>query len=266
MEQNNKNTHKQKPKLFKGKTKYILLLLPAILLLTYTIALPLASQQIYIPLQANNVTPNEEQFINNNLITTLGDNIMVDSSLSFAGNMTVNGNSTLIGDLTISNAQNVTLGSPLVANGTMTITGDKIELGKPTNQGGLITILGNSTYPAVNIVKGNLILGNKTTQREVYFNVTNYYQFVNCSGGGVIGDYNNQSDDIPLLNSDIIRVYSGLIQIYSESPPSALANWIRIRINHDWCNITINVVLLGNINTEIHLWGAEEYSNDNYSG
>ncbi|MEM2144430.1 MAG: hypothetical protein QW279_03655, partial [Candidatus Jordarchaeaceae archaeon] len=264
MEQNNT---KNKQKLFKGKTKHILLLLPAILILTCILALPLVSgQQIYIPLQTNNVNPRGELPINGNLITTLGNTILIDNNLSFVGNMTINGNSTLNGNLDISNAQSVILGSPLIANGTMTITGDKIELGKPTNSGGLITILGNSTYPAVNMVKGNLILGNITTQREVYFNITNYYQFVNSSGGGVIGDYNNESDDIPLLNSDIIRVHSGLIQIYSASPPSALANWIRIRINHDWCNITMNVFLIGNINTEVHLWGNPSYSNDNYSG
>ena len=279
MEGNNRNgtAHRRKLRLFRNKTKHILLLLPAILILTCILALPLAlgqNQTLTIPMaygqiQANALPQTNSINSKGNILTlanpiTLGSTTSNGVSLTVDGSMTVTGDSILNGDLSISSAQQVILGSPLYANGTMTLTGDKIELGKPTSSGGSITIHGNIISPAVNTVKGNLTIGNTATGSEVYLNATNYYQYVNSFGGGVIGDYNNNSNDIPLLNNDIIRVYSGLIQIYSDNPPAPLTNWIRIRINHDWCNITMNIYL-GNLNTDIYLWGGHD-SKANYSG
>jgi hypothetical protein len=204
LEGNNRNntTHKRKLPLFRGKTKHILLLIPAILILTCILTLPLASGQnqtittplAYSQIQANalpqtNSINSKGDILTLANLTTLGSTTGSGIPLTIIGSMTVTGNSTLNGDLDISNAQKVILGSPLIANGTMTLTGDKIELGKPCKSGGTITILGNSIWPAENKANGTLYVGNKNTGSEVYFNITNYYQYVESHGGGYIGDW-----------------------------------------------------------------------------
>nr|MDO8082197.1 hypothetical protein [Candidatus Freyarchaeota archaeon] len=281
MEGNNRNNtaHRRKLRLFRGKTKHILLLIPAVLILTCILALPLASgqnQTLTIPLaygqiQAN-ALPQTNSINSKGDILTLANPITLGSTtnngvpLTVIGSMTVTGDSILNRDLDISNAQQVILGSPLYASGTMTLTGNTIELGKPCESGGTITIEGNSTWPAENKANGTLYVGNKNTGSEVYFNITNYYQYVESYGGGYIGDWNDQSNDIILPNSDIIRVYSGQIYIFSVEPPAPLTNWIKVWINHDWCNMTMNVLILGDIDTNINLWGNPSYSEENYNG
>jgi hypothetical protein len=267
---NNTTHHKAKTSLFKGRTKHILLALPAILILACILAIPLASNQfkVYALPQANGANPSGG-------ISAMGGTTQTTNNdgLSFLGNMTVNGNTTLTGNLSITNSQQVVLGSPLIANGLLNLTGSEIEEGKPTSTGGNITILGNSTSPAWNVVEGNFIVGNTTTGTdEAYFNVTNFYQYVNSTGGGFLGDYNNQSNVMTLPNNDVIRVTSGQVTIYSYQPNNVVilgglvtCESITIVINHNWANFTM-VTDLMTINTNVNLWGLSGYSNANYSG
>ncbi|MBS7250831.1 MAG: hypothetical protein KIH08_09645 [Candidatus Freyarchaeota archaeon] len=273
MEENNKNTpilDRRNRRLFRDRTKHNLIIIPVILILACLLALPLLSSiQATTPLNSNTINPysalsNAYPIGNTKLATLL--NSPASTSMSLTGNMTVTGNNTLNGVFSLSNAQQVVLGSPLYANGTMTITGDKIELGKTCTAGGNITILGNNTSPAINAVNGTLNVGNKNTGSEVYFNITKYYQYVESYGGGYIGDWNNQSEDLIILNNDAIRVYSGELYLYSESDEFPLTNWVSIQINRDWFNMSMNVLLLGNIYARVNLWGNPSYSKANYSG
>ena len=188
--------------------------------------------------------------------------------MSLTGSMTVTGDSILDGALTLTDAEQVILGSPLFSTGTMTLTGDKIELGKPCRAGGLITIQGTDASPAENIVNGTLNVGNINTGSEVYFNITNYYQYIESQGGGYIGDWNGRSNDFIVPNSAEIRVYSGELYIYGEDVPSpnplAPIYEIEIWINHDWFHIYINSLI--DVDDSVYLWGAGANAEENYSG
>ncbi|MGQ9720934.1 MAG: hypothetical protein ACUVXA_06375 [Candidatus Jordarchaeum sp.] len=278
MEGKNKYTprYKGKTKLFRGKTKHILILLPAILLLTCFLALPLTESQVQAiaPLHPNSINSNDILSnggisTNTKLTTTL--NSPSSGGMSLTGSMTVTGDSILNGNLTLSNAQQVILGSPLFATGTMTLTGDKIELGAPCKSGGSITILGNSTSPAVNTANGTLHVGNKNTGSEVYFNITNYYQYVESYGGGYIGDWNNQSNDLIIPNSNTIKVHSGELHILGVDIPISFMGLpltldLEVWINHDWLNMTMNVPFYGLVHISINLWGDPSWSKANYNG
>ncbi|MEM3593125.1 MAG: hypothetical protein QXS27_00185, partial [Candidatus Jordarchaeaceae archaeon] len=255
-----------------GKTKRIIIIIPAILLLACFLALPLLSSiQATTPLNSNTINPystlsNGYPTSNTKLATLL--NSPANPSMSLTGNMTVTGNNTLNGNLSLTNAQQVVLGSPLYANGTMTLTGDKIELGKTCTAGGNITILGNTTSPAINAVNGTLNVGNKNTGSEVYFNITKYYQYVESQGGGYIGDWNNQSNDLVVPNSNAIRVKSGELYLYGEDVPSpnplAPIYSIKIWIDHNWFNIYIDSII--DVDDSVYLWGTGANAKENYSG
>nr|MDO8077593.1 hypothetical protein [Candidatus Freyarchaeota archaeon] len=98
--------------------KLALALTPAILIMAVILVVPLASAQLNapVPLQTSSITGGNPSV--NSMASTLGGS---GGGMSLAGNMTVTGNSTLNGQLTLTNAEQVILGSPLFANGTMTL-------------------------------------------------------------------------------------------------------------------------------------------------
>ncbi|WXG39415.1 MAG: hypothetical protein WED07_01045 [Candidatus Freyarchaeum deiterrae] len=258
----NSTTHTRKTRLFGGRTKHTLLALSAIIFLTCILVIPLASGKIqaYALPQTSSTNPSSGIALKSNPPQGQSGT----DGLSFIGNMTVNGNTTLNGNLAVSNAQQVILGSPLMANGTMNITGDAILLGEPTNSGGSIIIGGNSTWPAVNSANGSLSVGNYNTGSRVYFNITDYYQYVDCKEGGYIGTTVSGVNALTLLSSDAIRVNTGELYIHSEWPNTLISS-IDIWITHDWFNITAVGLYVLPVSAQVNLWGGQG-SSTNYNG
>ncbi|WXG41136.1 MAG: hypothetical protein WED07_10255 [Candidatus Freyarchaeum deiterrae] len=201
---NNSAHYKGKTRLFKGKTKYILLLIPAILLLTGILATTLAPSHVTaMPSSTNNPTGFS---LNANTVSTLAGS---SGGMSINGNLTTNGSTLLNGNLNLTNAQQVTLGSPLIQLGAMNITADKIEIGKPSNQNGSILMSGN---PSTVDLYGNILVGDPTTANGMYMNVTNFNQTIESQGVGYIGSIGTNST-LPVNTNTAIKVLQGTVYI-----------------------------------------------------
>nr|MDO8079405.1 hypothetical protein [Candidatus Freyarchaeota archaeon] len=208
MNGNNKNKlslHKGRTSLFSGKTKYILILIPAILLLTGILAISLAAGQATALPASNNCIP-----INANTVSTLGSSS--SGGLSLNGNLTTIGSSTLNGNLTLTDASQVILGSPLIQSGALNITADKIEIGKPSNQDGTITMDGNEANPSTVDLYGNILIGDPTTANGMFMNVTEYYQKIESQGPGYVGSIGS-NQTFPTNSSTALRVFEGTIYL-----------------------------------------------------
>ncbi|MEM3585809.1 MAG: hypothetical protein QXO71_00685, partial [Candidatus Jordarchaeaceae archaeon] len=193
--------HKGKPRLLRGKTKYLLLAFSAILLLTCFLAIPITKTQYptYILPQAGN---------ENNIITTSGTS---SNSLSLTGNMTTIGNTTINGLLNVSQFGEMIIG-PLNTTGSQNITASSIEINKPTYAGDTITLTGNTSNPTNVIMSGNINIGQRYGSR-VFMNMSNFYQYVNSNGSGYIGTVGNDND-LPLNTKDCIRVIKGTLNLF----------------------------------------------------
>ncbi len=249
---NNKNKatlYKGRMRFFSGKTKHVLLLLSAVLILTCILAIPLAScqiQPIALNTQTNGVNSGDVSFKENPIMALSGT---TNGGISLVGNMTTIGNTSLNGLLNVSKFDKIVLG-PLTSNGTQNITADLIEIDKPCYVGDTITLTGTPANPSIVGIFGNIYIGDQYRDREVFMNMTGFYQYVYSYGTGYIGDSGSQGD-LPLNTKDAIKVHQGQLEIHSPMLGELLSSDITITSTN--CRIVANILGLGLLSVNVNL-------------